>query len=557
MAAVKAKGKLVSIVINNEYVKICEITKSGKNVTVHKTVTVPTPEGCYRDGILEEVEILAGTMRAVMNEHRFSANNVVFSISSARLATKEVLIPNVKANKIAKLIEANATEYFPVNMDEYIVQYSVLEKVLVDGQEKIKVMVAAAPAEVVESYYDLAKSLGLKVACIDYVGNSTYQIMKQQIGPEVSLVIQVENDGTIINIFRENVLQLQRTIPYGKSMLVNTVMDKYGLKYDMATEKLQNETLLHSRFDGDEVTESLRYMANNINRVIDYYVSRNRTSIEKAYLIGHATTIKGFNTLISNELNMPINKVDALKNIVKDKKAYVEEATLTSYVTNLGAVVDPVDFIPKSIIESGAKKENTKTLAIAFVASLAVAALFVIVPLVQFIALQAEIANLNKSVKKLSVINGVVDEYYTAKDKYNDIVAFAALTTDNDDSLQDFIDYLEKNMPSDIIIENFSATSGAITIVGKSGSKSSVAKFIQQLQKSSSILDVDVPTITENKDNAGNVEVSFSLSCSYFNMSDISNATSTKSNSKSTNSSSGSSKTSGTTNNSGSKGTSK
>ena len=38
MAAVKAKGKLVSIVINNEYIKICEITKTGKNVIVHKTV---------------------------------------------------------------------------------------------------------------------------------------------------------------------------------------------------------------------------------------------------------------------------------------------------------------------------------------------------------------------------------------------------------------------------------------------------------------------------------------------------------------------------------------
>lgn len=44
MAAVKAKGKLVSIVINNEYIKICEITKTGKNVIVHKTVTIPTPE---------------------------------------------------------------------------------------------------------------------------------------------------------------------------------------------------------------------------------------------------------------------------------------------------------------------------------------------------------------------------------------------------------------------------------------------------------------------------------------------------------------------------------
>ena len=415
MAASKAKGKLVSIVINNEYIKICEITKSGKNSVVHKTVTIPAPEDCYVDGVIE---------------HRFNANNVAFSISSPRLATKEVLIPNVKANKIDKLVQANATEYFPVNMDEYIIQYTVLEKVEDQGQEKIKLMVAAVPSEVVESYYGLAKALGLKVAFVDYAGNSTYQIMKQQIGPEVSLVIQVENDGTVINIFKDNVLQLQRNVPYGKSMLVNAVMEKYGLKYEAATTKLQNETLLHSRFDGDEVTESLRYMASNINRVIDYYVSRNRLSIQKAYLIGHSTSIKGFATLLSNELNMPIEKVERLKNIALDKKAYVEEATLTSYVTNLGAVIDPVDFIPKRLIES---------------------------------------------IKKLSIINDVVNEYYSAKDKYNDIAAFAALTSDSDDALQDFVDYLEKSMPSDITIQSFNVASGAITVNGTAGSKSSLA----------------------------------------------------------------------------------
>ena len=227
--------------------------------------------------------------------------------------------------------------------------------------------------------------MGLKVAFVDYAGNSTYQIMKQQIGEEVSLVIQVENDGTVINIFKENVLQLQRMVPYGKSMLVNAVMDKYGLKYDTATTKLQNETLLHSRFDGDEVTESLRYMASNINRVIDYYVSRNRVSIQKAYLIGHSTTIKGFATLLSNELNMPITKVEALKGIVLDKKAYVEEATLTSYVTNLGAVVDPVDFVPRKMQEAGSKKENTKSIIIGFFGAIAVSALLVIIPLVQIV----------------------------------------------------------------------------------------------------------------------------------------------------------------------------
>ncbi len=515
MAAVKAKGKLVSIVINNEYIKICEITKTGKNVTVHKTVTIPTPEECYEDGILENIPDLASAIKAVMDEHRFSSKDVAFSISSPRLATKEVLIPNVKGDKVGKIVQANATEYFPVNMDEYIIQHTILEKVEDSGQDKLKLMVAAVPSEVAESYYNLAKTLGFKIAFIDYVGNSTYQIMKQQIGPEVSLVIQVENDSTVINIFKENVLQLQRMVPYGKSMLVNAVMERYGLKYDAATAKLQNETLLHSRFDGDEVTESLRYMTSNINRVIDYYVSRNRVSIQKAYLIGHSTTIKGFATLLSNELNMPIEKVDTLKNIAMDKKAYVEEATLTSYVTNLGAVFDPVDFVPKRMIDSGVKKENTKTLVIAFVGAIVVAAALVLVPLGRVVVLNAEITNLNKSIDKLSSINQVVNDYYSAKDKYNDVQAFAALTADSDDTLQNLIDYMEKNIPSDVVLQSINVASGAISISGKADSKASVAKLIQQLQANSSILNVDVPTITENKDNAGATEVTFSLSCSY------------------------------------------
>lgn len=515
MAAAKAKGKLVSIVINNEYIKICEITKSGKNSTVHKTVTIPAPEGCYEDGILIDIDTLSNAIKAVLVEHRFNSNSVVFSISSPRLATKEVLIPNVKANKIEKIVQANATEYFPVNMDEYIIQHTVLQEIEDQGQKKLKIMVAAVPSEVVESYYDLAKALGLKVAFVDYAGNSTYQIMKQQIGEEVSLVIQVENDGTVINIFKENVLQLQRMVPYGKSMLVNAVMDKYGLKYDAATTKLQNETLLHSRFDGDEVTESLRYMASNINRVIDYYVSRNRVSIQKAYLIGHSTTIKGFATLLSNELNMPITKVEALKGIVLDKKAYVEEATLTSYVTNLGAVVDPVDFVPRKMQEAGSKKENTKSIIIGFFGAIVVSALLVVIPLVQIVALNAQIGSLNKDIKGLSTINDVVNSYYNVKDKYNDVAAFAALTADSDDSLQDFVDYLEKNVPSDVVISGFTISSGAVSISGKAGSKASVALLIQQLQKNPAILNVDVPTISESKDSLGISQATFSLSCTF------------------------------------------
>ena len=74
------------------------------------------------------------------------------------------------------------------------------------------------------------------------------------------------------------------------------------------------------------------------------------------------------------------------------------------------------------------EKKSTKTLIVGFVGALVVSALLVLIPLVQVVALNAEIGSLNKSIKKLSIINDVVNEYYSAKDKYNDIAAFAALT---------------------------------------------------------------------------------------------------------------------------------
>ena len=63
----------------------------------------------------------------------------------------------------------------------YIVQYYPIEKIKEDNTPKLKVVVVAAPANMIEQYYELAQAMGLKVAFVDYAGNSTYQLIKQQI----------------------------------------------------------------------------------------------------------------------------------------------------------------------------------------------------------------------------------------------------------------------------------------------------------------------------------------------------------------------------------------
>ena len=513
---VKNNTRLISAVINNEFTKLIEVTKTGRSMTVHKTMTLPTPKSCIEDGVVTDEITLGKAIREVLDENKIKVTDICFSITSSKIATKEVIIPYIKdPKKVKQLISANASEYFPVNIDEYVVEHNILEQFEDEGEQKLKVMVAACPSDLALTYYRLARVLGMKVAFIDYTGNSTNKLVAEQIGSQLSMVIEIESDSTMVGFFKNNVLQFQRLVPYGKSLLVNATMQQYGLSYDDALQKLQTQTVLHARFDGDPVTESVRYLVSNVNRIVDYYVSRNKEPIQAAYVIGNATKIGSFVNLLAKECNLKLSSIDYIRNVYGDKKTYVSEADLTSYIPNIGALIDPVNFVPASLTESEKKKDSARGLVVLVIASIVIAAVLVAIPLVQCISLSSEISARKQNIAKLKSVESTVNEYYEAKDMYTDVAAYAALTTDNDDSLGDFVKYLEACLPSTMTVTSMNVTSGAVSISGQAETKSQLAKFIQGLQTVPSVTGVFLTNESESKDNADKIVIEYSLTCNF------------------------------------------
>lgn len=515
--AKSSKDRVLTIAINNEYIKITEISKQGRNYVVHKAVTVATPERCYSDGVIRDRAILAKTIKIALDNHQITTTQAIFTIASTKVPTKEVLIPAVKSNKIAEIIGTNLTEYFPVNIEDYIWQHVVLEKIE-EGEDagKLKVLVIMMPSEMVDAYYDLASTLGLSVYRIDYTGNSIYQALKSQIDNESSVVIQIENDATIVNIFENNVLQLQRTIPYGKSVVVNAVMDKYGVRYDTALKKLQDEEMVHSEFDGDEITDSLRYLLSNVNRVVDYYVSRNNSKpIVKAYVIGNATTILGLVQLFANELNMPLMNIDALRDVVGDKRTYIDETSLPSYITNIGAMIAPVNFVPKNIKASALKRDNSQFFKVLLGASVIASIVMVLVPFILMTNSKKERDTWQQNVDRVKDVENIVAAYYQAKDIATDTAAFQLLTLSNDDVIVQFIKNLEAVIPSDISIKSMNISNGSVTLTAVCSGKPSVALLKQNLDAIDNVYAVNLGALTETKSDNGDVSLSFSLTCSF------------------------------------------
>ena len=274
-------AKVLSVEIGMSLIYMCEVDYKSPNPRVYKWVTVQTPENAVKeDGIVVNEELVS-VMQQGIHSAGIRTKKMVFTMSSPKIASRETVIPFVKENKVASVIRTNASDFFPVDMDQYELGHSI-EDVQENekGIKQYRVHVLAVPKTIIEGYYELAKALGGTVEALDYSGNSIYQVVQDKCDTGVKMVVKVGERNTIITILRDSVIAMQRMIPYGIDEAVASVMNAASDRNMTYMQALN--LLLQGRVDA-----SLSYLSKGISRVVDYYNSRNTDApVELAYVTG-------------------------------------------------------------------------------------------------------------------------------------------------------------------------------------------------------------------------------------------------------------------------------
>ncbi len=509
-------AKILTIDIGNTHIGVCELSYSGTDAKVYKAIQIKTPEGAVEEGLVKDTQKVAEELNIAMKEAGILTKNAIFSLASTSIATKEIVTPYMNDKKLASFIATNATDYFPVDIENYIVSYVTLQEIHVEDTKKLRVNVIAAPKQIVLSVMDLAMAMGVLVKNIDYAGNSSLQVIKRQIDSAVSLVIEVRDSTTVINIIDNNIMVLQRIVPYGKNTVVSTLCEEKKIDEEEAVELLKTQRVIHNSFDGDAVTNSLEYLTNNIVRVVDYYSSRySERPVEKAYLTGASVEMLGLENLFANEFNFSIMQVMELKNVSIDSKLMINPYELSKYLSCIGAGIAPAGFL---LHEDAIKYKNNNTfkyLRLGLIASAGISLLMIAVPFLGYISAKTDKNNVELKISEVVSVEQVIEDYYNAKDILRDAVEYYAMSANSNDALQILIRDLEAKQPSDISINNFTTSSGSVSLSCTTSTKESVAKFIQQLESFGYVGNVFVSAITESKDADGVVTLNFTATFGY------------------------------------------
>ena len=518
-----SNNKVLTIDITNESITITEVTASEKKTsTVHNAIIFETPEDAYEDGFIRDKERIAEAIKSQLAANGITNKNAIFVLTSTKIVNREVLVPFVKENKIKGIINANSSEYFPVNIEDYTVSHSVLETVTDEENNKqLRVLAVAAPTSMVRSYYEVAALAGLKVVALDYIGNAMLQLIKTQTSENMTtMVIQLGSESTVLNIVKGDILLLQRTVPYGTNVVVNEVMDAKGVDATTAMTLLQNERLITVDFDDNAIAGSFRYLINNIGRVMDFFASKNPDKpIDDVFLTGDGALIKGIDGLFKVQLNVSTRVMDSLFNIKFDPKIDLKIYNPVYLMVPIGAAFAPMGF---TISEGGAsgKKEgqmDTTPLVVAFlILAVLVAGGLTAVSFVLKNQAQTELDDVNKKIASIQDIETIVKDYENAESVYVDAMSMYSYTKNLNENVVTFITALEEKMPKGTDITAFESDSTGVSISGTAAEYDDIAGLAISLKEIDCIDNSFIGSITENVDeDTGKITYDFTVTCIY------------------------------------------
>lgn len=545
-------NRVLSIEIGNSFTKICEIDYKVKKPKVYKVLTVETPEGVVVDGMLQPTQEYADHLVNALGTNGIHTRRVIFTISSTRVASREVQIPNVKASKIEALVKTNANDYFPVDLTQYEIGHYLAGGLTEEG--KLRVMALAVPKALLDSYYQLAQMCGWEIECFDYSSNSLYQILRDEKSEKVTMMIKIDENSTIVTVLSAGKVLLQRTVAYGVQDAIETMIASgaYAVNDPMsAVERFQKKTCLNrvlhqgdklweenaGRWEDEDagnvevtaarqkITSSLEPLIVGVSRVIDFYDSRNsNTPIERTYVTGLGGSFSGMSKLFTNCLERKVHTLSDMDDKIGMSKA-IRSTRPAAYISCLGAVLAPVGLIDKSqqkgkgmTVVSGTNYTfvSVAVLVLGVILSIAMA----VTSLTRYFGTVAENVALQARVEELQPAQTVYNEYLSTAAQYDKYKYLYEYTENPNENLVEFINELEQILPDSFYTDSFSSDQTGISMTVNVEGKAAAARTILNIRNMESIEDVQISNITDNQDEMGGSWVMFSMTGTYRELSD-------------------------------------
>lgn len=303
--------RIIAVDIGTDSVQM--VSSNGKGQIVQAN-SVKIPEGVISGMKVIVPEKMAEVLKKAKKKGRHAGNQCVLCLGGTEVFIRNVVLPYMNDDQIYQNVVKEIATYLPVDVSNYIVDYSARLTTTMEGVQQVMAMVVAVPKEIVTSYIDIFKSAGLKIERIDILENAYEKLIRAMIPADDErtrnfAVLDVGAEVTSIATYSTGHYFINKVIPTGGKMLTQSIAEAMNTDF-MSAEKMKRiSTSLLNPEDDPIMAQLIRDHYDQIifdaTRVFGYYLSRNnQVGISHIYLCGGASQMTGFAEYFENSLHV-------------------------------------------------------------------------------------------------------------------------------------------------------------------------------------------------------------------------------------------------------------
>ncbi len=344
----KSKNVL-SIDLGSNSIKLVEGKFNKNKLSLNKLIQIPTPEDSISDGRILNLQAIIDILDFTIRENNIKAKDVIFTTNSSSIINRDITIPIVEDDEMETVIRYEIQQYLPINLDDYIIQFVVLDEIVDDTGAKLKVNVTSFPEKIAFSYYSVINSLDLNPYALDVTYNSVNKIANysqytsndgQVIGGTVAFV---DMGATSINvaIFKNGKLDFTRMIKSGGDNVDYALSQSLNMSIKSTESiKIKEAELLSDKEDAknETIRRAVDDLLEELERILQFYMNKSNTNIDKVYIYGGLSNLNNINLYIKNKLSMDVDRIDRISNIDITSTDLLNE-NIGQYLNAIGAII--------------------------------------------------------------------------------------------------------------------------------------------------------------------------------------------------------------------------
>lgn len=327
---------LIGLDVSSSAVKLVELSEVAGKYRIDRYAIETLPRDSVVDGNIAKLDEVSDAVRRAWKRMGTSTRNVAMALPAAAVITKKIIVPaNQREQELEALVESEANQYIPFQLDEVNLDFQVLGEAP-NSPEEMEVLIAASRKEKVEDRVAVAESAGLKAVVMDvesYAAQAAFELIESQLsgGGKDQNIALVDVGANVMNvlIMRNDQPVYSREQAFGGYQLTQDIMRHYGMSPEEA-EAAKRTNTLPENYENELLRPFMDNLALEVSRALQFFfTSTQYNTVEHIVLAGGCAVIADLDqvvatrtqvdTLVANPFaNMQLGNAQMAKRLAVD-----------------------------------------------------------------------------------------------------------------------------------------------------------------------------------------------------------------------------------------------